>query len=125
MNSKKKIMLVDDEIDLIEIYADLLTAKGYDVDLAQAGLEARELILAGHYDLVISDIRMPDIDGIELMQLIKSKIPDLGFIIISGFSDYNENEILQKGAFKFLHKPLKSVNLTSSVTEYFSQIKSA
>ena len=74
------ILLVEDDASLSTVLADYLRSKGYTVETASNGREAWELILIKHYDLIISDIMMPKMNGYELLKLIRaqySHLPDL------------------------------------------------
>lgn len=75
MEDKRKILVVEDEPDALEIFKDILTEEGFEVDGAEGGLIALERLMNVRYDLVLLDIVMPDKDGISILEEIK-KFPD-------------------------------------------------
>lgn len=75
MEDKRKILVVEDEPDALEIFKDILTEEGFEVDGAEGGLIALEKLMNVRYDLVLLDIVMPDKDGISILEEIK-KFPD-------------------------------------------------
>lgn len=120
LDKKPKILLVDDEVEITELLGDVLRIRGFDVAEANSGSEAVEKAESADFDVVITDIRMPDMDGLQLMDVLKNRHPKLGFIVISGYSVYSEAEILKKGAYCFLHKPVSPVSIIESLQHYFS-----
>ena len=115
MSEKVKILLVDDERDILEVFTDILTDLEYSIEQAIGYDEAVEILDRVKIDLVITDVRMPGKDGIELLKTIKSKNKDIPVLVSSGFTDYKTDEILGLGAFAFLRKPLSFTDLTSAV----------
>ena len=103
--SPLKILIVDDEVELAELIAFDLNSCGYDCECASGGDAAFELILKNKYHVVISDIRMPKGDGFKLLQNIKLSFPELPVILITGFTDVNENIAKSMGAIAVLKKP--------------------
>jgi len=88
-HSPPRILVVDDEPFIAQLVADTLAAEGYQVDTAANGLLALELIKRESYDLILSDLRMPDLDGLALYRELESRRPDLlqRMIFISGTTD--------------------------------------
>lgn len=84
--SDVNILVVDDDRNLRELLVDTLTATGYGSDSAINGLEALEKLRSKSYDLMISDIRMPGMDGIRLLQKVRSYYPDMPVLFITGFA---------------------------------------
>jgi len=103
----KRILVADDSITVREVERKMLMAKGYDVDVAVDGMDAWNTLRANDYDLIISDIDMPRINGFELVSLIKNdqKLHDLPVIIVS-YKDQEEerNKGLEVGADYYLSK---------------------
>jgi CheY-like chemotaxis protein len=85
----QRILVVDDEPFIAQLVAETLTAEGYQVDTAANGLLALEQIKRESYDLILSDLRMPDLDGLALYRELESRRPDLlqRMIFISGTTD--------------------------------------
>jgi two-component system NtrC family sensor kinase len=88
--SRPRILVVDDESIIAQLMADVLTGDGYDVDTAPNGLAALELIGRRVYDLVLSDLRMPEMDGLD-RKLERSR-PDLArrFVFVTGTSEHTD-----------------------------------
>ena len=84
------ILLVEDDASLSTVLADYLRSKGYTVETAHNGKEAWELILIKHYDLIISDIMMPKMNGYELLKLIRAQYSHLPVIIVSAKTDRDD-----------------------------------
>ncbi len=120
VDEKYKVLLVDDEHEITELLGDLLRTYGFAVVTANDGVQAIAEAQKKKFDVVVSDVRMPDMDGLKMMDKLKKHYPDLGFIIISGFSVENENEVLDRGAFRFLHKPVGPKKIVDVLNEYFN-----
>lgn len=101
------ILVVDDESMIIELLAKLLAEKGYEVSTAADGREALEFLRGHTCDLVISDVRMPRLDGLQLLKAIKDMNPRLPVVMISGYDEAaTVVNALKAGAENFLAKPL-------------------
>lgn len=114
-NLKPTILVVDDEADLTDVIAFHLEHLGLNTVLAHSGPEAYEHVQTKKIDLVISDVRMPKGDGIELLKDIKRIKPDLPVVLISGFADVNEAEAKRLGAQALLPKPMGISDITRIV----------
>lgn len=115
MNTAKKILVVDDEIDLVDALSFDFKRKGFDVYCAYNGKEAFEIVEKQKIDLIISDIRMPGGDGIELLQKVK-KIPNPPKLIFStGFSEIGMDEAFDLGAEDVVAKPFERKELHSKI----------
>lgn len=82
-----KLLLADDDPSVREVLSRILSFLGYEVSVASNGLEAGTLFLTGSYDLVITDLRMPLMNGWQLSRLIKERSPTTPVIVITGFRD--------------------------------------
>ena len=100
-----RVLLVDDDPTLLETIKDLLTHSDYDVVTAICGQDAIEK-LDSSIDLIISDVRMPNGDGMFVLKEAKKKFAEIPILILTGFSDYKEEELTASGADQILHKPL-------------------
>lgn len=112
-----KILVVDDELALAETLKDLLVFHGYEVEIATNGVLAKDLLDKNKFDLVISDIRMPMMDGMQLLQHINQNHRGVPVILISGFSDYDEKTASEKGARGLVSKPMDIENLIKIVKQ--------
>lgn len=98
-----KIILVDDEPNSTKLLKKVLLKKGYSVDESNDSRQALELIKDGDYDIIISDLQMPDVTGIDLL---KSKPDNSIFIMITGYGSINSAvESMKLGAFDYINKP--------------------
>ena len=111
----RTVLFVDDEKDVCDVFSIYLKKKGYDVHVAQNGLEAFRLLKQVKPDIVITDYDMPEINGIELLKEIKKSDPGMPVIMISGRADMRTAvEALKEDAFDFIEKPVDS-NVIDSI----------
>ena len=87
----KKILVADDEMSIRLLYSEELKEEGYDVVTASNGKEALEIVGREPLDLVILDIKMPEMSGIEVLRQIKEKFPDLPVLLSSAYSEYKQD----------------------------------
>ena len=107
-NDAHRILVVDDERGMREFLDILLTREGYDVSLAINGEEAFRRLEEETFDLVISDIRMKDIDGIEVLKKAKNMDPETMVVMISAFATAESAvEAMKEGAYDYIPKPFK------------------
>lgn len=100
-----KILIVDDEPQLTEVLGYLLEAWGYEIGRANNSDEAFKKASENNFDLVLTDIRMPGGSGIDLLNAFRVQFPSLAVIAMSGFSDYTEEDLIEKGFAGYLSKP--------------------
>lgn len=102
-----RILVIDDERSIRNTLRDILQYEKYDVDLAEDGAQGLELINKNEYDIVLCDIKMPGMDGIEVLEKIQSSFPDTPVIMISGHGNIDTAvESIKKGAYDYIEKPL-------------------
>jgi DNA-binding NtrC family response regulator len=114
-NIEARILVVDDEVALAETMRDLLMFHGYEVEIAANGVQSQSSLSNQKFDLVISDIRMPMMDGMQLLSFINEHHRGTPVILISGFSDYDEKTASEKGARGLVSKPMDVENLIKLV----------
>jgi PAS domain S-box-containing protein len=108
-----KILLIDDEPDIVRVLARSLKADGYDVYSAASGAEGLSEFDRARSQIVITDIKMPGMDGIEVLKQVKHREPDTEVIIITGHGDINNAiEALHFGASDFINKPVRDKALS-------------
>ncbi len=109
MNNDISILVVDDESMMRSLLKSILLQEGCQVALAENGYQALEMLEAGDFDLVLSDIKMPDMDGFELLKTVKSQNPHIGMIMITGFGNsFTVKDALILGADEYITKPFKA-----------------
>ena len=121
----KTILVVDDDADLREAFSDIFTLKGAHVFVASGGHEAMKIVTQNKIDLVLSDVRMPNGSGVELLDEIKkhnSAIPVV--LLITGFADISAAEAKTKGAFALLEKPINQLKLLELVNNALQTVPS-
>lgn len=102
-----KFLIVEDEAELLELYDIFLSDLDIQYKLAKDGLEALEILESDNFDYVFSDIRMPNMDGFELLEnVVRKNIKLRSFIFITANVDISKEEIITKGAQDILYKPL-------------------
>jgi len=99
----RKILVVEDEVELLELY-DMILSKDYIVFTTESGREAIEIFDRENPEIIIVDIKLPDVSGVEVTKHAKSKNPDVAVIGISAFRE-RFKEILDAGAAIVLQKP--------------------
>lgn len=101
-----RILIVDDETSIRETLREILEYEDYEIEEAEDGEKALALIKKFNYDVVLADIKMPKLDGMELLEKSKEIAPELPFIMISGHGTMETAvEATKKGAFDFINKP--------------------
>jgi DNA-binding response OmpR family regulator len=117
IEEKKRILVVDDDLDILRGFKSILEKEGYSVETAATGKDALEKINKKKFDVCLVDVRLPDMDGTELL-LQMTKNSETIKIIITGFSS---EEVGKKaadyGADDFLVKPVKAEELVATVRE--------
>lgn len=93
-NTMKKILIIDDEEELITLLTEILEYENYVVDSANSGLEALKKLNSETYSLIVTDVMMPDMDGIALIEKVLSKYRSIKIIVMSGWFDESELEHL-------------------------------
>jgi len=119
---KAKILVVDDEESMCKFMQIMLKKEGYCVSTSQDAPTALERIKSENYDLVIADLMMPEMSGLELLSQAKSANPDLDFIVMTAFASVDSAiEALKKGAFDYITKPFKVDEIKIAVRKSLEQ----
>ncbi len=109
MIDKQTILLVDDDPEFRKAMKKVLEKSDYDVTVAGDGQEALEILTEETFDLIISDLRMPEMNGMGFMEEIKRKKIDIPVIIITGYGEVKSYmDLMNMGVFDYLNKPVKS-----------------
>lgn len=103
-----KILVIDNEPRMVDSLRALLSMEGYDVTGEQDSSKALTLMQGSNFDLIISDIKMPDIDGLEILRRAREKDPFMGVILITGYASLDSARLaVEQGAYGYLTKPLE------------------
>ncbi len=120
----KQILIVDDEPLWVKMVSRLLQGRGYDVRSATNGSEALEALRTYEPDLILLDVKMPDMNGFDLLDRIK-KVPRLAVkpvVFISAMDDFDARKVARDlGATDYIVKPLDEQDVTSMLTRYLPQ----
>ena len=123
MGESARILVVDDDENIRKVLMRILEDEGYMVDTAKTGKEAVEKSRTKFYNLALIDIRLPDMEGVELLTKIRDTTPKMRKIIITGYPTLkNAVEAVNKGADAYIMKPFDMKELLSKIKE---QIKKA
>lgn len=121
---KAKILIAEDHELSRENLSELLKNHGYEVTAVEDGRQARDAFIEDKYDLVITDLKMPNLDGLQLLEFIQEINPENIVIIITGHGTINTAvEAMKLGAFDYITKPLKDDLVTLTIERALSYAK--
>jgi len=113
---KTRILLVDDEVEFVSTLSERLQLRGYDVRTANNALEALAFVYKEAPDVIILDLRIPGMDGIETLKTIKKFDPTIEVIMLTGHGDIRSvEEGMKSGAFEYIMKPVDISELTAKI----------
>lgn len=113
---KKNILIVDDDKFILNIFCRILQKQGYNVDVVETGQETLEKMNEKKYDLVLIDVNLPDVNGIDLVSKINSINPGIIKIILTGFPSIEDaTNSMDQGVAAYLVKPVKSEELIALI----------
>ncbi len=116
----RKILVVDDEQNMRIALYEALSRNGYEVVVSENGRMALDILDKTHADLVITDIKMPEMDGIELLRHLKGRDPDLPVVVITGYATVDTAvEAMKRGAFDYILKPFPVEVIEDTVARVF------
>lgn len=120
------LLIVDDDEQILNVLARLLAEEGYQISTASDPLTALNLLSASRFDLLITDYRMPEMTGLELIRDAKRLHPDLAAILISGFAVPDATvEAAEPGAYDVMFKPLKLVEVRLRIRNALERLRLA
>ncbi|EGB16231.1 response regulator receiver protein [Pseudodesulfovibrio mercurii] len=113
-----RVLLVDDELGFLEVLAKRLRKRGYAVTAAGSGSEGIRVLRDNDFDVAVLDLKLEDMDGIEVLQIMKKMVPELPVIMLTGHgSEQAAREGVESGAFDYLLKPCDLDDLLDKVGE--------
>ena len=116
------ILVMEDDATISAALDMILTEAGYDVDVAETGEAALELFGQKQFDLIIADLKLPGINGMEVIKQIKEKKPEMEVIVITGVGTQPiAEEALELGAHEFLPKPFTDDQIKTAINEALKQ----
>lgn len=119
-NTTKKILVLDDEQVVLDSVSRVLGEEGFEVETCQTAQRAMETLKQSKFHLLISDFKMPGIDGIEFFKEIKANYPDIPFVMITAYSDVESaREVMKLGAYDYIKKPFAPEQLSEMVKKIF------
>jgi two-component system response regulator YesN len=119
-----EVLVVDDESSVLSVVEQLTVALGHHVRVAASGSVALELLESAASEVVISDIRMPGMNGLELAQRIRDVYPDMHIILMTGYSfDRTSREAMHLDVDAYLQKPFKASQLGEVLDQISRQLK--
>jgi DNA-binding NtrC family response regulator len=119
---KRRILVVDDEQNSREGLTKILIKEGYEVVAAESGEDALVEAKKQDFDLIITDLRMPEVSGIDVLEKIRAKKPDIGVIIVTAYGEVNSYlKAMTLGAFEYLNKPIKLDELRRVISKALNQ----
>ncbi len=117
-----RILIVDDEEEFTSLLSERLTARGLRVETAASGAGAIEQVAAGNFDVVVLDMVMPGMDGIETLQHLREHDSDLQVILLTGHATVEKGvHAMKLGAADFLEKPAELNELLGKIREAYSR----
>ena len=113
------ILFADDEKELIELFKDLLTRRGHQVDLAFDGVRALELIRQNQYAIAFLDFSLPEVTGLEIVEEIRKTKPTLKTVMMTGYPLMKDFLVNTIGADEYLSKPFRYEEVETILKKYF------
>jgi DNA-binding NtrC family response regulator len=123
---KKKALVIDDEQIVLESVSALLTEEGFEVDVSLDGRQGLDWAIERNYDVVLTDIRMPDIGGMKVLRDVKRINPTLPVIMITGYASVESAvQAMKLGAAEYIEKPFEPEQLLDAVSRAIGISKEA
>lgn len=117
-----KILVADDDEIAREVVTTLLTHEGYSVTAVADGVEAQNRLRAGEFHFVITDLKMPGVDGIEVLKFAVRMNPDMAVVILTAYGTLDTTlEAMKEGAYGYLTKPFKTQEIVILAERVFSR----
>jgi len=112
----EKVLIIDDEQEFTEALAERMTNRGMDVSTSSSAIEGLKSVEEKSFDVVVLDLQMPEMDGIETLKILKKKNPELQVILLTGHATVEKGiEAMKLGAMDLLEKPADLTTLTEKI----------
>jgi DNA-binding NtrC family response regulator len=113
-----RVLLVDDELGFLDVLAKRMSRRGFQVTAAGSGAESIRVLRDNDFDVAVLDLKLDDMDGIEVLQIMKKMVPEMPVIMLTGHgSEQAAREGVESGAFDYLLKPCDLDDLLEKVGE--------
>ncbi len=122
--NKGRVLIIDDE-DIVRVSCQrILVPEGYEVKTTKSAADAFRLLAQEPVDVVITDIKMPDIDGLEVLRTVKERWPGIEVIMITGYHTVTTTaDALKLGAFDYIEKPFTPSAIVEAIDKAISHIR--
>lgn len=119
-----RVLVIDDEKEVGNFLIHLLHEKGYKIDVGYSGADFKKLVKNQHYDLAMIDVKLPDINGLEILKEISQSMPLCKTIIMTGYSTVNVAvEAIKLGANDYIEKPFDNIDQLETIVDQLLQYK--
>ena len=117
-----RVLLIDDEIGYVNVLSNRLSKRSFVVGKANSGSEALQRLRQQDYDVAVLDLKMEDMDGIEVLKILKKMAPELAVIMLTGHGSAEAaHEGIKQGAYDYLTKPCELEDLVDKIQEAYHQ----
>ena len=117
-----RVLLIDDEVGYVYVLSKRLSKRGFEVGKASSGSEAFQILRQRSFDVAILDLKMTDIDGIEVLKILKKMAPELVVIMLTGHGSAEAaHEGIRQGAYDYLTKPCELDELIQKIMEAYNK----
>jgi DNA-binding NtrC family response regulator len=117
-----RLLLIDDEVGYVNVLSNRLTKRGFLVDKAYSGSEALQRLRQQDFDVAVLDLKMEDMDGIEVLKILRKMAPELIVIMLTGHGSAEAaHEGIKEGAYDYLTKPCELEDLVEKIRDAYRQ----
>jgi DNA-binding NtrC family response regulator len=125
-NENIRVLIADDEIDFVETLGTRLKLRGFEVSTVHSGIEAIKAVEQDPPDVLVLDLKMPDLNGLEVLTKVKENFPALEVVILTGHGSFEAGkEGMQQGAFDYIMKPVDLNHLIGKIEEAYLKGKAS
>ena len=126
MDANPRILVIDDEPVVCRSCRKILSEEGYEVSTVSTGREGLEKVRQEHFDVIIADVKIPDIGGIEVLECIRREQPDMPVVMITGYASVDTGvQAMKLGAFDYLPKPFTPEEMSTIIGKALESRKEA